>query len=134
MTLQPTDTLHRYVRCQGGVRCGNFDINHVLFGRLDSKFDFPGSIQGTPVPFSSGSVDSPGVVLTFDAKTRRSSLVLGNPFLGWTDSGIFLEVFRADSMGFTGRWVDGGLVVAIGQRGEPTHAQGHFCATRVRER
>ena len=69
--------------------------------------------------------------MSFDSANRRLALVLGNPFLRWTDSGVFLQVFHADSNSFNGRWVDGGLAIAIGQRGSPTNAQGHFCATRT---
>ena len=130
LVLEPTDTVHRYVRCQGGARCGNKDVTFPLFGAMDARFHFPG-LQSNAVPFSRSLPDGPGVLVSFESTRRELLLIFGNPFLQWMDSGVFLEVFHADSNSFTGRWVNGGLVVATGQRGSPTNAQGHFCATRI---
>ncbi|HKV96343.1 MAG TPA: hypothetical protein VJR90_02500 [Gammaproteobacteria bacterium] len=129
LILEPTDTVHRYVRCEGGVRCGNSNLTYPLFGGMDSRFRFPGH-EGAATSLSSRLPNDPGVLVSFDSARRRLSLIFGNPFLRWTDSGTFLEVFHADSNSFAGRWVDGGLAMAVGQRGKPTTAQGHFCATR----
>ena len=130
LVLEPTDTTHRYVRCEGGVRCGNRSLTFPLFGAMDSRFHFPGN-ESIAIPLNRLLPDQPGVLVSFDSARRHLSLILGNPFLRWTDSGVFLEVFHADSNSFTGRWVDGGLAIALGQRGRPTNAQGHFCAIRI---
>jgi len=54
---------------------------------------------------------------------------------GWTDAGWFFSVAEVDSLGFSGRWEDGGLAITILRRsglnvGE--RERGYYCARRVR--
>jgi hypothetical protein len=130
LSLAPTDTTHRYVRCSDGSRCGGPGFEYSHFGYLDRGFHFPG-LQSVATPLSSSAQDEPGAVAMFDSTDRELTLVLGNAYLRWTDSGVLLQVFRADSAGFTGRWVNGGLELVPGQAGAWALPQGHFCAWRV---
>jgi hypothetical protein len=106
-------------------------MTYPLYGAMDSIFRFPGEVN-VAVPPSQFTPDQPGVLVSYDAEPRHLGLIIGNPFLGSTDAGVLLYAFRADRDGFTGRWTNGGLRLSAGQRGKPTIAQGHFCATRIR--
>lgn len=59
---------------------------------------------------------------------RRLSLVLGNPHLEWTDSGLMLDVFTVTDSVVVGRWVDGGLSTFSESPG--IRPQGWFCLIR----
>jgi hypothetical protein len=54
---------------------------------------------------------------------------------GWLDAGWFFSVAEVDSLGFSGRWEDGGLAIAMLERGGlrvGERARGYYCARRTR--
>ena len=54
---------------------------------------------------------------------------------GWSDAGLHFSVAEVDSSGFSGRWEDGGLAIAVLQRGGfnvGERARGYYCARRTR--
>ena len=67
------------------------------------------------------------LTILFDKRSRRLSLILGNPALGFFDTGVSLDVFTVGDSTIAGRWVDGGL--GIDPRSH-LHPQGWFCFHR----
>ena len=128
LSLRFTDSLFHASGCFG--RC---DHKHFpMFGWTDSLFHFPGG-ESAITPLSSRSEDDPGVTIRYYRSDRRLSFLFGNSYSRSTDAGVILDVFRSDSMSFTGRWIDGGLGVSTDQPKPYAHAQGYFCAWRTGE-
>jgi hypothetical protein len=82
-----------------------------------------------PAYFSLGSVagEQSELTILFDSRSRRLSLLLGNPALGLSDTGVSLDVFTVSDSTMVGRWVDGGLGVDAKSH---LHPQGWFCLRR----
>lgn len=125
LSLRLTDSTFHASNCFG--RCDH--RTYRLFGWTDSSFHFPGG-ESARTPLSSQSEDDPGVTVRYHPD-RHLSLLLGNSYSRSTDAGVILDVFRADSISFTGRWVDGGIGVSTDQPTPYAHAQGYFCAWRI---
>ena len=54
---------------------------------------------------------------------------------GALDSGLMFSVADVDSSGFSGRWIDGGIVMTVFKRGKLTVGEprrGYYCARKVR--
>jgi hypothetical protein len=124
--LRFTDSTFHASSCFG--RCDH--ERYPLFGWTDSSFHFPGG-ESARTPLSSRTEDDPGITVEYFRSGRRLSFLLGNSYFRSTDSGVILDVFRANSLSFTGRWVDGGIGVSPDQRKPYAHAQGYFCAWRT---
>jgi hypothetical protein len=126
LSLRSTDSTFHASNCFG--RCDH--QHYPLFGWTESSFHFPGG-ESARMPLSSRSEDDPGVTIRYSPSDRRLELLMGNSYGRSTDAGVILEVFRADSISLTGRWVDGGIGVTADQPKPYAHAQGYFCAWRI---
>ena len=93
---------------------------------LDSTEPFSGS----PVLPSSLDPKQPGVEAFYD-KNQRLDLWVGNPGLGWTDSGVELAVFELTNDSIRGRWIYGGAVTVVENGKSLGPPQGYFCASRI---
>ena len=70
--------------------------------------------------------DWPGVQMIHDAGDRNLVMIFGaaeGQEYSYTDVGVIFFVYSIDSLGFKGRWVDGGL-----RRPLPS---GYFCGVRL---
>jgi hypothetical protein len=114
--LRPTDTKYR--------KAPNPDITHPLFGasNIDLRSLGPVSLAYSP---ASRSRVRPGVQATYSSSKRTLKLIFGaasGPGF-YVDAGVLFNIYRIDSTGFSGGWVDGG-------HGSPLPG-GYFCALRV---
>jgi hypothetical protein len=77
-------------------------------------------------PASQRDPGSPGVQMEYDTRDLNLILVFGAASVGtqfYEDAGVIFRVFAVDSMGFRGRWVDGGARAPL--------PRGYFCADRA---
>jgi hypothetical protein len=114
--LVPTDSAHR--------PAGPPERTSPMYGwsSIDLKSLAPVSLLYSP---SVRDQDRPGVQMIHDAKDRNLVMIFGNAESDTgvtTDIGVVFFVYSIDSLGFKGRWVDGGL-----RRPLPS---GYFCGVR----
>jgi hypothetical protein len=114
--LRPTDAEYKHAP--------NPEILTPLYGAsdIDLRSLGPVSLKYSP---ASWNQDRPGVLVSYDSVDRTLWLEFGaaerDVFI--TDSGAFFDVFSIDSLGFSGRWVDGGITDPL--------PEGYFCARRL---
>ncbi len=115
--LRPTDSSHG--------RAPNPDVTFPLAGASDIDL---GSIGPVSLLYSAASVsqDKPGVQVAYDSETQELWLMFGSASgrdYVTIHSGVLFNVFSIDSLGFSGRWVDGGIFQPV--------PEGYFCARRL---
>jgi hypothetical protein len=118
------------------------DRGQSIHARIELATDSTGSARASTewpsyfsfAPESTASQRTQPLNVLFNAEQRWLRLIIGNPGLQWTDSGVILEVFAIRGSHITGRWVDGGLgVYRSTPGGAGLHPQGWFCLTQMQE-
>jgi hypothetical protein len=113
--LRPTDAEYKHEP--------NPEIMTPLYGASDIDLGSLGPVSLKYSP-ASWSQDRPGVLVSYDSVDRTLWLEFGaaerDVFI--TDSGVFFDVFSIDSLGFSGRWIDGGITDPL--------PGGYFCTRR----
>jgi len=108
-------------------------VRIVLVGSTDVPLDSVGPVTLAGPPSRDVPGLPPGVLVSYWRAHRQASLEVGggNGYDGSVteDAGVLFDIFTADSEGFTGRWVSGGLIVRSTDGVPP---QGYFCAARIR--
>ena len=107
------------------------ELKPPLVGGTDSAFRIP---YGPALAHPTWQRDParPGIVVLYDRRPGRITLVFGNGDLRTTDSGVFFDVFAIGNDSLGGRWVDGGLAVLVDSSGHAgPHPQGYFCLQRL---
>ena len=104
-------------------------IKTLYFGHSDVDLSRLGHVALAYSP-SSTEPERPGVEVDYNSRDSTLDMTFGNAMSTGAhtmDAGVSFNVFRVDSLGFSGRWLDGGLPVA-----KPGHVtQGYFCAFRA---
>jgi TonB family protein len=126
LRLRPTDVQYR--------RAPNPEVTYPLYGSADIDLGPLGPISLESPP-TSRDPEHPGVTGVHFEASLKTTLVLGTGLpKGVTfDAGVLLDVFSIDSLGFSGRWKDGGAQQSL----DPNHPryraprlEGYFCARR----
>lgn len=126
LRLRPTDVQHR--------RAPNREVTYPLYGSADIDLGPLGPISLESPP-TSRDPEHPGVTGVHSAASLETTLVLGTALPeGFTfDAGVLLNVFSIDSLGFSGRWKDGGAQQSLDPndpRYRAPRLEGYFCARR----